>query len=262
MIGRGLRRSLAGLSWTLEAASRAVRYVDIGTRPLSAMREATCEVWSDFNADEASVDAGWMPWERLLIARFVAAGDRVLLIGSGTGRDLIPFVAMGCRVTGIEPSGPAVAVARRALERRQLAATIIEGFVEEVPLDGCFDVMLFSYFCYSYVFDSERRVRLLEKLRSHLAEGGRVLLTCHGVRSAELQPRSRVLSMARVANRWRKPGWRLERGDCFERSSYSPSAFQFVHVFTTEEVKAEARRGGFSVEATEVLDAYVLRPLA
>ena len=58
MIGGGLRRALVGLSWTLEAASRAVRYVDIGTRPLSAMREATCEVWSDFNADEASVDAG------------------------------------------------------------------------------------------------------------------------------------------------------------------------------------------------------------
>ena len=118
MIGRGLRRALVGLSWMLEAAGRAVRYVDIGTRPLSAMREATCEIWSDFNADQESVDAGWMPWERLLVARFVTAGDRVLLIGSGTGRDLIPFIEMGCRVTGIEPSAPAVAIARRALERK------------------------------------------------------------------------------------------------------------------------------------------------
>jgi SAM-dependent methyltransferase len=259
VIGRGLRRALVGLSWTLEAAGRAVRYVDIGTRPLSAMREATCEVWSDFNADEPSVDAGWMPWERLLVARFVAADDRVLLIGSGTGRDLIPFVEMGCRVTGIEPSGPAVAVARRALERRHLAATIIEGFVEEVPLEGAFDVILFSFFCYSYVFDSERRVGLLKKLGPHLADGGRILLTCHGVPSAELQPRSRVLSMARVANRWRQPGWRLERGDCFERSSQSASAFQFVHVFTKDEICDEARRGGFSPEPTDVLDAYVLR---
>ena len=259
MIGRGVRRALVSLSWTLEAASRAVRYVDIGTRSLSAMRQATCEVWSDFNADEASVDAGWMPWERLLVGRFVTAGDRVLLIGSGTGRDLIPFIEMGCQVTGIEPSGPAVAMARRALERRQLAATIIEGFAEDVPLDGSFDVMFFSYFCYSYVFDSQRRVGLLKKLRPHLVDGGRLLLTCHGALSAEFQPRSRVLSMARVANRCRKPGWRLERGDCFERSSYSPTAFQFVHVFTKEEVEAEARRGGFSAAPTDVLDAYVLR---
>jgi len=259
VIGRGVRRALGGLSWALEAASRAIRYIDIGTRPLNAMRDASREVWSDFNVDPISIDSGWMPWERVLVSQFVKAGDRVLLIGSGTGRDLIPFVEMGCKVTGVEPAPLAVALARRALEQRQLFATVIEGFVEDVMLPGQFDVMLFSYFCYSYVFDSARRIALLKKLRPHLADGGRLLVTCHGVPSAELQPRSRVLSMARVANRWRRPGWRLEPGDCFERSTQSFNAFQFVHVFTKAEVEAEARSGGFSLQTTEVLDAYLLR---
>ena len=138
-------------------------YIEAGTRPVSAMHAATCDTWKDFNADAASVAAGWMPWERRLVGEFVAASDRVLLIGSGTGRDLIPFAEMGCRVTGIEPVPKAVEVAKRALAERQLEATVIVGFVEDVPLDGEFDVIMFSYHCYSYMFDSSRRVELLRK---------------------------------------------------------------------------------------------------
>jgi len=259
VIGRGVRRALAGLGWAFDAASRAILYVDIATRPLSAMRAATRDIWSDFNVDAASIDAGWMLWERRLVGQFVAASDRVLLVGSGTGRDLIPLVEMGCRVTGVEPAPQAMEAARRALCRRNLgAATLIEGFVEDVPLEGAFDVIMFSYHCYSYMFDSARRIGALRKLRGHLAEGGRVLLTCHGV-SHELQPQSRLLALARVANRWRNPGWRLEPGDWFERVHGKTSPFQYVHFFTRGELESEANGGGFSLEPTDVHDAYVLR---
>jgi hypothetical protein len=84
VVGRGVRRLLGGFGWALDAASRAVLYIDAGTRPLSAMRAATRDTWKDFNADAASVAAGWMPWERRLVGQFVAASDRVLLIGSST----------------------------------------------------------------------------------------------------------------------------------------------------------------------------------
>jgi len=258
VIGRGVRVALGGLGWALDAASRAVLYIDAGTRPLSAMHAATLDNWKDFNADAASVAAGWMPWERRLVQQFVGAGDRVLLIGSGTGRDLIPFAEMGCRVIGIEPAPQAAEVAKRALEERKLAAMVIVGFVEDVRLDGEFDVIMFSYYCYSYMFDSSRRVAVLQKLRRHLAEGGRVLLTCHGASSLG-QPQSRLLSLARAANRWRNPGWRLEAGDYFERVRGTASPFQYLHVFTTEELETEATRAGFSRTATDVDDAYVLR---
>jgi SAM-dependent methyltransferase len=259
VVGRGVRRVLGGFGWALDAASRAVLYIDAGTRPLSAMHAATRETWQDFNADAASVAAGWMPWERRLVRQYVAASDRVLLIGSGTGRDLIPFAEMGCRVTGIEPVAGAVEIAKHALVARKLEATMIVGFVEDEPLDGEFEVIMFSYHCYSYMFDSSRRVALLRKLRRHLAEGGRVLLTCHGASNLG-QPQSRLLSLARAANRWRNPGWRLEPGDYFERVRGTAFPFHYLHVFTTEELETEATRAGFSRASTDIDDAYVLRP--
>jgi SAM-dependent methyltransferase len=254
----GVRRALRSISWGLEAASRAVLYLDIGTRSLESMQAATVDVWSDFNVDARAIDAGWMLWERHLVDRFVRAGDRVLLIGSGAGRDLIPFVAMGCDVTGVEPSPNAMAAARAALAARGLSATLIEGFVEHASLDGDFDVIWFSYCCYSYIFGSVRRGDLLRRLRHHLRAGGRIVLTCHGTSDGR-RPESRLMSMARVANRWRSPGWQLEPGDVFERAHGKSSGFQYVHLFSAGEVEAEARAAGYAVEATDVPDTCVLR---
>jgi SAM-dependent methyltransferase len=127
----------------------------------------------------------------------IGRGVRRLLVGFGCALDaasraLIPFAEMGCRVTGVEPVRHAVEVAKRALAERKLEATVIVGSVEDVPLDGDFDVIMSSYHCYSDVFDSSRRVELRRKLRRHLAKGGRVALTCHGV-SNQGQHRSRLL---------------------------------------------------------------------
>jgi hypothetical protein len=121
-------------------------------------------------------------------------------------------------------------------------------------------VIIFSYHCYSYMFDSSRRVELLRKLGRHVAEGGRVLLTCHGA-SNQGQPQSRLLSLARAANRWCNPGWRLEPGDYFERVRGTASPFQYLHVFTKDELETEATRAGFSRASTDVDDAYVLRKI-
>lgn len=67
------------------------------------------------------------------------------MIGRGVRRAL-------ARVTGVEPAPQAVEAATRALRARNLAATLIEGFVEDVPLEGTFDLIMFSYCCYSYMF--------------------------------------------------------------------------------------------------------------
>ncbi|HVQ14843.1 MAG TPA: class I SAM-dependent methyltransferase [Vicinamibacterales bacterium] len=257
MIGDGVRRSLRSLSWGLEAASRAVLYLDIGTRSLDSMLEATVDVWSEFNLEPSAVEGGWMLWERRLVEQFVKPANRVLLVGSGTGRDLIPFVEMGCVVTGVEPAPRAVDLARRALTARGMSATLVEGFVEQAPFAGVFDVMWFSYCCYSYIFDSSRRVSVLRKLHRHLADEGRIVLTCHGASDGQ-HPQSRLLAIARTANRWRDPGWRLEPGDMFEPWRGKSPSFQYVHIFPKAEVESEAARAGFSLAATDVSDAYVL----
>ena len=46
---------------------------------------------------------GLMDWERDLFDRFVTPGATVLVIGAGTGRDVIPLVERGCRSPASSP---------------------------------------------------------------------------------------------------------------------------------------------------------------
>ena len=72
-------------------------------------------------------------------------------MGAGAGRDLFPLLTLGCRVTALEPSPHAVAIFRRVLTQRSLTVPLVEGFFEDVALSSAFDVITFSYNCYSYI---------------------------------------------------------------------------------------------------------------
>jgi len=85
------------------------------------------------------------------------------------------FTDMGCRVIGVEPAAASVATANRVLAERHLNVPIIRGFFEDVTLEGLFDVISFSWFCYSYIPVSRRRVEALVKAARHLAPGGQFL---------------------------------------------------------------------------------------
>jgi SAM-dependent methyltransferase len=92
-----------------------------------------------------------------------AGGDDVLLVGSGSGRELVALVGGGYHVTGVEPARRAVATCRRQLEMRSLTADVIEGFFEDVALPRRFDVIIFSGCCYDFIPESRRRIAALRK---------------------------------------------------------------------------------------------------
>src|SRR5262249_24082636 len=76
-----------------------------------------------------------------------------------------------------EPARRAIATAQRHLAERGLSAEIVEGFFEDVPLTGRFDVILFSYCCYSFIPGSGRRIAALRKAADHLAPSGRIVIS-------------------------------------------------------------------------------------
>ena len=114
--------------------------------------------WEDFSAvGRAPIAAGLMEWEEESVA-LPAATESVLLVGSGPGRDLVALVERGYRVTASNPRGAptdgAAAPCHTPADRADL-----EGFFEDVTLDGRFDAVIFSYCCYSFIPDSRRRSR-------------------------------------------------------------------------------------------------------
>jgi SAM-dependent methyltransferase len=221
-------------------AARVLNHLAAGTLHIDDLRVGIEHSWEHFSARDADIAAGLMSWEEELIARFVNADDHILLVGSGPGRDLVALVGQGYRVTGVEPARHAIATARRHLQDRGLPADIIEGFVEDVALPGRFDVIIFSYCCYSFIPDSRRRIGVLRKAADHLAAGGRILISY----LTEQSGHPVLIRLSRFAATVSGSNWRPERGDVVHPIDTAAPLFHYEHPFKPGEIESEARAAG------------------
>jgi predicted TPR repeat methyltransferase len=133
------------------------------------------EIW-----DEAFLRSelmwGLAPTASALAARdsFVERGvETVLIPGIGYGRNARPFLERGMRVTGIEISETAIALARQKLG---LDIPIHHGSVLDMP----FDTQRYdAVFCFGllYLLDAAGRAQLLARCSDQLAAGGAMIFT-------------------------------------------------------------------------------------
>jgi SAM-dependent methyltransferase len=221
-------------------ATRVLNYLAAGTLRIGDLRVGIEHSWEHFGARDEAVAAGLMAWEKELIARFVNPDDHVLLVGSGPGRDLVALVGMGYRVTGVEPARRAIATAQRQLEDRGLPADIIEGFFEDVALPDRFDVIMFSYCCYSFIPDSRRRIAALRKAADHLTARGRILISY----LTEQSGHPLLIQLARFAAVVSRSDWRPERGDVVHAVDTAKPLFHYEHPFQPGEIESEALAAG------------------
>jgi SAM-dependent methyltransferase len=152
---------------------------------------------------------------------------------------------MGCQVTGVEPSAPAAARARRLVNERGLTSSIIEGFFEDIALDRSFDVVFFSSFCLSLIPQSSRRIGALKKARACLAPGGRVAAS---FRFRHRPPMGRPTRVGRLAGALSGSDWRIEDGDFFHGANAPQTQMLFYeHIFGPGEIEQEAAAAGLVV---------------
>jgi SAM-dependent methyltransferase len=207
------------------------------TLRLEDLKEGILRSWQDFNIREADIAAGLMPWEEDVVHRFVKPGAAVLVVGCGSGRDVLPLVERGCHVTGVDPASDALRLAQRVLHQRQVAANLIEGFFEDVHLSGYFDVVMFSYYTYSYIPVSTRRIRVLRKAATHLRAGGHIVISYARMG----RPRPIMVGLARSVGRLWGSNWRVEPGDHVSRNRFpNHASCSYEHAFQPEEIEAES----------------------
>jgi SAM-dependent methyltransferase len=225
-------------------ASRVVNHLAAGTLRIRELRVGIEHSWEHFTARDADVAAGLMWWEEEVVAGFVNPDDAILLVGSGPGRDLVALAGQGYRVTGVEPARRAIATARRHLEERGLCADIIEGFFEDVALPHRFDVIIFSYCCYSFIPGSGRRIAALRKADANLTAGGRILISYLSEQSGH----PLLIQIARFAAMLSGSDWRPERGDIVHPvHASSQPLFHYEHAFRPGEIDSEAVAAGLRV---------------
>ena len=239
-----LRKLLVHASRTLDRASRVLVYAAAGTLTLAHLKADIRDSWSTFFESEADINSGFMTWEADVVSRCVHASGRVLVVGSGTGRDVLAFSALGCIVSGVEPSTRAAAHSRRALEQRNVTALVVDGFFEDVTLEGTFDVIVFSWFCYSYMPGSQRRIAALKKALTLLAPGGRILVSC--LVNPE-PPQTRFIQVQRAMARALGSDWIMEEGDQLRLARPGEMVFRFEHMFVPGEFEREGASAGLSV---------------
>ena len=243
-----MRKAIAGLAAfslfktgrLFASATRVLNHVAAGTLTIDGLRLGIERAWEGFSAREADIAAGLTRSEEEMIARFVTRDDDVLLVGSGTGRDLVALVADRYRVTGVEPGRRAIATCRRGLERRGLTADIIEGFFEDVALPRRFDVILFSGCCYNFIPESRRRIAALRKAADHLTPRGRILV-CYMTGQAS---HAMLIGLARLSAAVSGSDWRPEPGDTILPVDPARPLFHYEHPFKPGEIESEALAAG------------------
>lgn len=233
---------LRGAGRVLELAGRASMYLAIGTLRLDDLRRAIAQSWDQLGPGDDDL-SGLMPWEQGLYARFLKTADRILLVGSGAGRDLVGLLKLGYRVEGLDVASRAVAHSRRMLEKERLTAELHTGPIETVELPGRFDAFIFSWCCYSYIPQLATRVGVLCKVKAQLNPGGRILISYI---PAERAPRLLAIRLTRFAGRITLSDWRPEPGDVVVASG-DWRGIHYEHQFSASDFEKEARAAGFRV---------------
>jgi SAM-dependent methyltransferase len=218
-------------------------YVGAGLLTIADFRTPTTARWEAYDSDVVGLDE----LEERLYGDVIRPSDRVLLIGCGAGRDVLELRRRGYAVTGLEPSPVLAGRARVELRSRGFAPAIIAQAIEDYAPLQTYDVVIFSPYTYSYVLGSAARIATLARLKSHLAPGGRVLLTY-----AAIVAQSPIwILLARVATVCSRSDWRPEPGDRLSSPSGHPEMVSFEHHFTPDEVARECRAADFRVERDE-----------
>lgn len=227
----------------MELTGRALTQLAAGTLSLADLRAALADGWNQYGRDEHHVLSGLMPWEHEHYTRLLRREDRILLIGCGTGRDLIALRQDGYHVEGVDAAAEAITTARSMLDRLGLSTPLHTADIEAFVPPGRFDVFAFSWFCYSCIPQARSRVAILARLATHLEPGGRIVVSYLPAARHRRLP----LLLIGLTSRVTRSDWRPEPGDRVWASAPRRRTVHYQHEFTEGEIEAEAMAAGLRV---------------
>jgi SAM-dependent methyltransferase len=253
--GRAVGRLTFACAYALgrgcERAAQVFFYAAAGATRFGELRRAIQRQWDAAGAVgwDPYTYSGLLPWEEDFYFRFLKPGERLLVAGCGTGRELIALVERGFPAEGVDIAPGCVQLARRALAVRDLVGTVHACPIEELSVPNPFDVVILATQLYSMIPQSETRISMLRRVGGHLAPGGRILLS-YIVRRGR-QPRPLLTALARLTGTLTGADWRPEYGDVMIPVGGGDVFSHYEHRFLPEEIEGEVRRAGLRVAAHE-----------
>jgi len=190
------------------------------------------------------------------IRNAVSPGARILVVGSGTGRESFGLAREGFEVQGLDFAPAMIDQATREAKRLGLSVRFSVGDVREQDFEGAsFGGVLFSYDVYSFIPGRSERIDVLSRLRSVLDPAGRIFLSARIGRSAYQRA---VLSL-----QWASHSGRGEWGDSHTRWVAGDGRLcrSFVRVFTVRQLASEIDAAGLLLEDWEAAHGALISRL-
>ena len=117
-------------------------------------------------------------WETEVLDRYKITSGRMLVLGSGLGRESIPIARMGVSVVGVEADPTAVRIAQQMTRPLKVPARYLQADFLQLPnRSGCFDFVLLSQRMYSAIPGRSQRLTLLTDLSRLVKPNGLVILS-------------------------------------------------------------------------------------
>ncbi|MBN1511671.1 MAG: methyltransferase domain-containing protein [Phycisphaerae bacterium] len=219
-------------------------------RPTPAIQPSTRQyIESDAIAqgyDEYFEGSDLFEYDSRLLASWMPRPGRLIDLGCGSGRHVLPFARAGFDVIGADLSRAMLAVAGEKLSRAGLRARLIEADVVDIDSRlpaGWADYIICMFSTLGLIAGRANRLRAVRAWHGLLRPGG--LLAVHAHNRWHNLYRTEGLAFL-VGNAVRTLAGRSEWGDKYI-PSYRGIQNMYIHVFTRAELRALLTAGGFEI---------------
>jgi len=188
--------------------------------------------------EPSCVDSGLSPQEKELVQLLPPQPGRLLLIGSGGGRDAIGLARLGFEVTALDFSPEQVRAAESNSQRHGVKLHFLVHDMTDLDLDkGSYDVVWMSPYLYSTVPTRKQRKSMAVRIANTLKPGG--ILVC--------QFRYEPGRKRKKSHTWLKMAAWLTMGNFwYDTGDTILGNREFIHAFASEEeVLSEIVPAGF-----------------
>jgi len=123
------------------------------------------------------LDKPTAPQEELdLYMQFCRPDASILEVMAGTGRFLLPLLAKGFDIEGVDASKDMLEVCRQKAAQRGLSVVLYEQFLHTMELPKTYDLIIIPAASFGLITDSMQIQESIRRLAAHMRHGGRLVV--------------------------------------------------------------------------------------
>jgi len=193
----------------------------------------------------ATANLGLWASEEIVFKRVFSQGDRIVDLGTGTGRIAIGMAELGFKhLMGIELSSEMVKEARRIARILELSVVFRQGDATRLQFeDDLFDGAIFGFNGLMQIPGKDSRQTALREIFRIVRPGGALVFTTHDRQLSKFkkywQDEKRL---------WERGKQKPELVDFGDRWEDTPMGKLFIHVPTPEEIRTALKESGWKCE--------------